>query len=250
MRGLREIWFEALNAPSNDRALATKDRRNESRGANCGDTIPSYARGFFEVWSSIGSSADVHVAGRSDRMRPWRVARRRRANASARRARKGAICWRLPAQADVSRQFGRACGVEIDSTHKSAGLNVVVNALNKNEPALARTAALLLRLSDPPTPSAQEGCPQVLWKRLQDSGFVVKNCDEARHPCTGAAPDPGWFAPSDRGEQPKKPTHFRIAQNDDADDDGRRPDLSRAGAEDDGFAAPMRDERLVALDRD
>ena len=78
------------------------------------------------------------------------------------------------------------------------GFATVAAALNANDPALARIAAVHLQIPDLPSAAARDAmiAEDALIKYARDeSGSTDWN--PALHPRTGIPPNPGWFAPSD-----------------------------------------------------
>ena len=99
--------------------------------------------------------------------------------------------YALPPVAELEERLWRAYGCRISAAGKVRGLQVVVDALNAGEIARAQIATLLLKLPDPATAkrSASE-----LAKRLHNGGWLLKDWNPSKHPRTGTAPNPGWFA--------------------------------------------------------
>ncbi len=95
------------------------------------------------------------------------------------------------------------------------GLATVAAALNANDQALARIAAVHLRIPDLPDQAARD--------EMEAADVLVKSVDwnPALHPRAGTQPNPGWFAPTDGGGSESFST--RTAQN---DDPTRRSDAS------------------------
>ncbi len=93
------------------------------------------------------------------------------------------------------------------------GLATVAAALNANDQALARIAAVHLRIPDLPDQTARDTleAADVLIKYARDEGGGDWNA--ALHPRAGTPPNPGWFAPTDGAGSESFST--RTAQNDD-----------------------------------
>ncbi len=83
------------------------------------------------------------------------------------------------------------------STRLTAGLATVASALNANDPALARIAAVHLKIPDLPTPAARDAlvAEDALIKYARDEGGS-NNWNPALHPRAGVPPNSGWFAPT------------------------------------------------------
>ena len=103
----------------------------------------------------------------------------------------------LPAD-EVGGVLSETYSFAIDLRGKARGVEAVAAALNQGDLARAQIAALLLQLPDPPTRGAEEATRFALARDLAASGLLKADADwEARHPRTGTAPNPGWFAPTD-----------------------------------------------------
>jgi len=87
------------------------------------------------------------------------------------------------------------------------GLATVAAALNANDQALARIAAVHLRIPDLPNQAARDA--------MEAADVLIKSADwnPALHPRAGTPPNPGWFAPTDGAGSESFST--RTAQNDD-----------------------------------
>jgi hypothetical protein len=120
------------------------------------------------------------------------------------------------------------------------GLATVASALNANDPALARIAAVHLRIPDLPSAAARDAmiAEDVLIKYARDEGGGG-DWNPALHPRTGAPPNSGWFAPTDGSGA--ETSRVRVAEN---QRDARRSDV--AGA--DGWVRlPPREDRIDEL---
>jgi hypothetical protein len=87
------------------------------------------------------------------------------------------------------------------------GLATVAAALNANDQALARIAAVHLRIPDLPNQAARDA--------MEAADVLIKSADwnPALHSRAGTPPNPGWFAPTDGADNESSST--RLAQNDD-----------------------------------
>ncbi len=101
------------------------------------------------------------------------------------------------------------------------GLATVAAALNANDQALARIAAVHLRIPDLPDQAARDA--------MEAADVLIKSADwnPALHPRAGTPPNPGWFAPTDGAGSESFST--RTAQN---DDPTRRSDASANAGDD------------------
>jgi hypothetical protein len=114
----------------------------------------------------------------------------------------------------LSLAYGRA----VTAQRLMPGLTTVASALNANDQALARIAAVQLRIPDLPDRAARDA--------LEAVDVLIKSADwnATLHPRTGVPPNPGWFAPTDgdgacptRTVQTDDPAH-----RSDVGDDGPR----------------------------
>src|SRR5580658_10236422 len=100
-----------------------------------------------------------------------------------------------------------AYGREATAQRLMPGLATVASALNANDQALARIAAVHLRIPDLPDQAARDA--------MEAADVLIKSVDwnPALHPRAGTPPNPGWFAPTDGASSESFST--RTAQNDD-----------------------------------
>jgi hypothetical protein len=99
-------------------------------------------------------------------------------------------------QAEIERLLRKAYRAEVVADRLMPGLTTVAAALNANDQALARIAAVHLRLPDLPDAVARDGMEveDRLIKYSRDEGSGSSDWNPALHPRTGAPPNPGWFA--------------------------------------------------------
>jgi len=123
--------------------------------------------------------------------------------------------------------FSLAYGREATAQRLMPGLATVASALNANDQARARIAAVHLRIPDLPDRAARDAMEamDVLIKYARDEGGGDWN--PALHPRAGTPPNPGWFAPTDGAGSESFST--RTAQN---DDPTRRSDVSPSAGDD------------------
>src|SRR5260370_20671496 len=78
------------------------------------------------------------------------------------------------------------------------GLATVGSALNANDPALARIAAVHLKIPDLPSAAAHDAlvAEDALIKYARDEGGGRTNWKPALYPRAGVPPNPRWFAPT------------------------------------------------------
>jgi len=118
-------------------------------------------------------------------------------------------------RSEIERLLSRAYRAEPPMERLMKGLATVASALNANDPSLARIAAVHLRIPDLASLTARDD--------MEAADILIKSADwnPALHPRTGAAPNPGWFAPSSNAQ----PSPVHVAQN---NSPGQRPNPSRA----------------------
>ena len=112
-------------------------------------------------------------------------------------------------QGDLERLLTSAYGIDVALDRTMPGLKAVAAALNDNNLCRARIAAVHLRI--PPLPDAFAP----LDMQLEDIALKLDRLHKttaagdwnpAKHPRTGRAPNPGWFAPTDGGGDGVEPT--------------------------------------------
>jgi hypothetical protein len=110
-------------------------------------------------------------------------------------------------QSELECLFSLAYGRETTAQRLMPGLATVASALNADDQALARIAAVHLRIPDLPDQAARDA--------MEAADILIKSADwnPALHPRAGTPPNPGWFAPTDGAGSESSST--RAAQNDD-----------------------------------
>lgn len=112
-------------------------------------------------------------------------------------------------QAELKRLLARGFGFEVPLDRVTGGLDTVASALNAGELCRARIAAVHLRIPDLPDAFAQLDM-QIEDVRLKldriAKAAAAGDWDPDKHPRTGTAPNPGWFAPTEGGDSDVKPT--------------------------------------------
>lgn len=122
----------------------------------------------------------------------------------------GGDAWAVRTNDELERDLCACYGLPIDVAAKRPRMAEVARALERGDLALAKISALLLRFPDPPSlaKDAPERGSVELAAQLIESG-LLKDWDASKHPRTGTAPNPGWFAVNpDKGEltTPKQAT--------------------------------------------
>jgi len=110
-------------------------------------------------------------------------------------------------QSEIEQLLSRAYQSNVVANRLMPGLATVAAALNANDQALARIAAVHLRIPDLPGQAARDA--------MEAADVLIKSVDwnPALHPRAGTPPNPGWFAPTDGAGSESFST--RTAQNDD-----------------------------------
>lgn len=110
-------------------------------------------------------------------------------------------------QSELEHLLGCAFRTKLSIDRLMRGLATVAAALNANDQALARIAAVHLRVPDLPDQTARDA--------MEEADVLIKSADwnPALHPRAGTPPNPGWFAPTDGAGSESFST--RTAQNDD-----------------------------------
>jgi hypothetical protein len=114
---------------------------------------------------------------------------------------------------ELDRELGVCYGLPIDIAAKSRAIAGTARALENGEIALAQIAALLVGFPDPPSLAKDGPAPGSLELAVQlfRSGLLKGDWDPAKHPRTGAPPNPGWFAATGAETEPAKPLPGRVA---------------------------------------
>jgi hypothetical protein len=110
-------------------------------------------------------------------------------------------------RSEIEQLLSRAYRSTVVVERLMPGLATVAAALNANDQALARIAAVHLRVPDLPDLAARDA--------MEAADILIKSMDwdPALHPRAGTPPNPGWFAPTDGANSESFST--RTAQNDD-----------------------------------
>jgi hypothetical protein len=110
-------------------------------------------------------------------------------------------------RSELEHLLGHAYRTKLNVDRLMPGLATVASALNAADQALARIAAVHLRIPDLPDQAARDA--------MEAADILIKSADwnPALHPRAGTPPNPGWFAPTDGAGSESFST--RTAQNDD-----------------------------------
>jgi hypothetical protein len=128
--------------------------------------------------------------------------------------REGRFVVREPSEIARLVMYSFPNGVAVDRL--MPGLARVASALNANDQALARIAAVHLQIPDIPSPAKRNAmiAEDALIKYERDEGGVTgNNWNPALHPRTGTPPNPGWFAPVDDAAPSHGELRPRFAEN-------------------------------------
>jgi hypothetical protein len=131
-------------------------------------------------------------------------------------------------RSEIERLLRRAYGSDLPTERIMSGLATVARALNADDQCLARIAAVHLRIPDVPSPLARSAmeAEDCLIKYARDEGGDP-DWDPAKHPRTGAPPNPGWFATTDGGTGETSPVRTAAI-----DDPTRHSDASPGAGDD------------------
>jgi hypothetical protein len=119
-------------------------------------------------------------------------------------------------RSEIERLLSCAYGKNFSASGLMPGFATVAAALNANDQALARIAAVHLRVPDLPDRASRDAM-QVMDVLIKFAG----DWNPELHPRAGAPPNPGWFAPTRGSGDQSAPT--RTAQS---DDPTHRPDAT------------------------
>lgn len=111
----------------------------------------------------------------------------------------GDTAWKIRAPDETEKGLSKIYCAPIKLSQKLAGLEVVAQALTKGHTALAQIATLLLKIPDPEDISLGPSATSDNLANLFAAGWLEKDWAASKHPRTGTAPNPGWFAPVDDG---------------------------------------------------
>jgi hypothetical protein len=128
--------------------------------------------------------------------------------------RDGRFIVREPAEIARLVKYSFPSGVAVERL--MPGLARIAAALNANDQALARIAAVHLQIPDLPSLTKRNAviAEDALIKYERDEGGVTgSNWNPALHPRVGTPPNPGWFAPVDGGPPNHGEPRPRFAEN-------------------------------------
>lgn len=115
--------------------------------------------------------------------------------------------WSVRPIDEINRDLSACYGLPVDASKKNHGLTGVARALDSGNLALAGITSLLLSFPDPPSMEKDARSDEALFalgEALWRSG-LLKDWDPNKHLRTGAAPNPGWFAPVQQEEKAPRP---------------------------------------------
>jgi len=113
-------------------------------------------------------------------------------------------------RSDIEHVLGCAYRTKLNIDRLMLGLATVAAALNANDQALARIAAVHLRIPDLPDKAARDA--------MEAADIFIKSADwnPALHPRAGTPPNPGWFAPTETSPAIRTAQNPNPAQQSDA----------------------------------
>lgn len=114
--------------------------------------------------------------------------------------------WDVRPLAELNDELSAIYRLPIDIAAKARALGLIASALNCGDLATAAIVAVQMQFPDPPPLTKTEETTNALMRRaleLHRSHLLKADPDwEAKHPRTGAPPNPGWFAPVPKELQP------------------------------------------------
>ena len=121
--------------------------------------------------------------------------------------------WSTRPLAELNKQLSARYRLPVDISTKAGALNLIANALNRGDLAMAAIAAVQMRIPDPPPLIKRAESPYEIRHRAAEllRSRLLNFWDPAKHPRTGVPPNPGWFAPT--GEEPKSATVIPAAMD-------------------------------------
>src|SRR5258708_7780663 len=111
----------------------------------------------------------------------------------------GEHLWDARPTAELNAALTERYGIPIETGGKQAGLAAVARALNRGDLPLAQIATLHLRMPNPPDMAKSISSLKAISElvaQLAESGLLKVMWNPEKHPRTGEAPNPGWFAPA------------------------------------------------------
>ena len=139
--------------------------------------------------------------------------------------------WTVRPSIELNNELTACYRLPVDIASKANALALIAHAFNRGDLAMAAIAAVQMQLPNPPTPSSEvEPIVETAQRagELRRSG-LLKFWDPAKHPRTGAPPNPGWFAPTSGGE-PKALDVIPVSMVDNKPGTHTNEDLPTGGA--------------------
>jgi len=107
--------------------------------------------------------------------------------------------WTVRPVTELSDELTVRYRLPIDIAAKARALTLIAEAFNRGDLALAAIATVQMQFPDPPPLAKRAETAEEIMRRAADlfhSRLLKADPDwDARHPRTGAPPNPGWFAP-------------------------------------------------------
>ena len=114
--------------------------------------------------------------------------------------------WNVRPLAELNDELSALYRLPIDIAAKARALGLIANALSRGDLATVAIVTVQMQFPDPPPLTKTEETTNALMRRaleLHRSQLLKADPDwEAKHPRTGAPPNPGWFAPVPRELKP------------------------------------------------
>jgi hypothetical protein len=122
--------------------------------------------------------------------------------------------WTVRPVAELSGELTARYRLPIDIAAKTRALTLIADAFNRGDLAMAAIATVQMQFPDPPPLAKRAESAEEVMRRAAElfhSRLLKADPDwDARHPRTGAPPNPGWFAPVPKemdapDAQPRRP---------------------------------------------
>jgi hypothetical protein len=110
--------------------------------------------------------------------------------------------WSVRPISELNDELSAQYGLPIDVTAKAGALALIAGAFNRGDLAMAAIATVQMQFPDPPLTKGRETENEVARRALElHRSRLLKFWDPAKHPRTGAPPNPGEFAPVPGGPE-------------------------------------------------
>jgi hypothetical protein len=120
--------------------------------------------------------------------------------------------WSVRPISELNEELSARYGLPIDVAAKAGALALIAAAFNRGDLAMAAIATVQMQFPDPPLTKGSETESEAASRALElHRSRLLKFWDPAKHPRTGAPPNPGEFAPVPDGTEtpPVTPAAWR-----------------------------------------